>query len=737
MPDKHKEFLQKLLSTFRSEAEEHLQAIVSGTVALEQAHVGAQAALLEGILRRLHTFKGAARAVNLTDLEALCHAMESLLSAALGRGSALAPGQFDLLHQAASLARALVAEPSGRTRNQALALVTQLDALARQIGTAAAEPDMPAPMAPMTAIEETSADAAAVPEMLTTDVVRVQGRHLDAIRYHAESLLAVDLGLQHQIGDLLQLADEMEAQAAMLEWQAQATLRGTGKRTPPAEQGSQRFALQCRQLANALGGTRRQFATIRSRLMEATLETALVPFASVLEPLPGLIRNLARSSGKRVALEVQGEDLQIDRRVLDIVREALIHLVTNAVDHGIEPEDRRAAAGKPAAGSVRIRVAPHSGDRIALTVADDGAGIDVARIIDTALARGKLSEDEVAGLSDDQKLQLIAHARVSTSAQPSQVSGRGMGLAIVADKLATVDGALRIENHSGAGCAFELLLPVRLATMKALVVRAQGNRFVLPASGIESVRALGGDDIRTVENRETLLAGRRVLPVIRLDRLLRLQSAAGSETSKPRIALVAHADRHRFALLVDEILAEQEVLPKSLGRQLRRVRYVTGATQLGDGSLIPILGLEDIARYGLAAGSPAADEMRQAADTPARKRLLVAEDSITSRLLLKHILESAGYLVETAVDGLDALSRLRQAQFDALISDIEMPHMDGLALTERIRADPATEDMPVILVTSLQSPQERERGLHAGADAYVVKGSFDQDNLLATLNRLI
>jgi two-component system chemotaxis sensor kinase CheA len=184
-------------------------------------------------------------------------------------------------------------------------------------------------------------------------------------------------------------------------------------------------------------------------------------------------------------------------------------------------------------------------------------------------------------------------------------------------------------------------------------------------------------------------------------------------------------------------LAEQEVLPKSLGKQLRRIPCISGATQLGDGSLVPILGLDDIARLALD-GSSAAMSSSSIQDSAAElKSILVAEDSITSRLLLKHILESAGYRVETAVDGLDALSRLRHGEFDALVSDIEMPHMDGLALTEHVRADPKTAEMPVVLVTSLQSPAEKERGLHAGADAYVVKGSFDQDNLLATIRRLI
>lgn len=744
MADTNKEFLQKLLAMFRTESEEHLREIVSNIVLLEQTGADAHGELMERVLKRLHTLKGAARAVNLGDLEAICHAMEGVLSASLTSRRKLVPAQFDLLHQGAIIARELSSEPSGRARNRAIALISGLDALNREI--AASAPDIPE-AAPQDEARAEDDDTAMPVETLRTDLIRVQGKHLDAIRYQAESLLRIDLELQHEINDLIQLAAEMEVKDTLHAREtatpvriAGKRMRGPQRRSDAAEritdQDSGRYAQRCRSLASALNGTRRQFAAIRSRLMDATLETAMVPLASALDQLPGLVRNLARSRAKEVVLDVRGEQIQIDRRILDIVREALIHLVTNAVDHGIEPVDRRQAAGKAAAGTVRIHAVQRGGNHVALLVTDDGAGIDTERIIDAAVRSGKVGAEEIAGLSAHKKLQLALHAGVSTIAHVTPVSGRGMGLAVVADKAASVGGSLHIDNAAGQGCTFELSLPVRLATLKGLVVRVRGNRYVLPVSDIESVRALGDEDIQTVEQRETLLAGERVLPVIRLGQILRVQRPE-SEPGNAGVALFARDGRHCFALHVDEILSEQEVLPKNLGKQLRRVRYVTGAAQLGDGSLIPILGLEDIARYGLAAGNAATQAASEAPGGQAGKRLLVVEDSITSRLLLKHILEGAGYQVDTAVDGLDALTRLRHAQFDAVVSDVEMPQLGGLELTEQIRSNPKTEDMPVILVTSLQSPEEKERGLRAGADAYVVKGSFDQDNLLATVRRLI
>jgi two-component system chemotaxis sensor kinase CheA len=238
-------------------------------------------------------------------------------------------------------------------------------------------------------------------------------------------------------------------------------------------------------------------------------------------------------------------------------------------------------------------------------------------------------------------------------------------------------------------------------------------------------------DVQTVDGRETVLVEGRVLPLLRAAVLFGAAPSGGAGG----VALLAGEGAHRFALLVDAIVAEQDVLPRRLGPLLRRVRWFSGATQLGDGTLVPVLALDDIAADALHAG-PGAAGADPAHPAKSARRVLVVEDSLTSRLLLKHILEGAGWLVETACDGLEALSRLRQGRFDAVVSDVEMPQMDGLALTARIRADARTAELPVILVTSLQTPAEREQGLRAGADAYLTKGAFDHDQLLAALGRL-
>jgi two-component system chemotaxis sensor kinase CheA len=336
----------------------------------------------------------------------------------------------------------------------------------------------------------------------------------------------------------------------------------------------------------------------------------------------------------------------------------------------------------------------------------------------------------LARMNEQERIQLALRAGVSTRTEVTPVSGRGMGLAVVSDKVAAAGGQVLIESRRGAGTTFELVLPVGVTSMRALVIEAGAARYALPLGAMECVKSAASAAIRTVSGHETILLDNRVLPLVRLAALFgRPQPEPGDAG---HVVLVARVGAQTFGILADAVIAEQDVLPKRLGPLLRRVRYISAAAQLGDGTLVPVLALKDIATYGLAIATAAAAPEAAAA----ARRVLVVEDSVTSRLLLKHILEGAGCSVDTAVDGLDALSRLRGARYDAVVSDVEMPNMDGLALTASIRANPQTAELPVILVTSLQTAEQREAGLRAGADAYFTKGAFDQDRLLATVRRV-
>ena len=709
-------FRERLRAIFGEEAREHLAQIDVGLVALEQAGAGQRDVLVDRLLKVLHTLKGAARTVDELELERLCHALEGMLPVV--RASATAE-QFDLLHRAAAAARQVVDAPGLRSRKVAGLLAAQVDAAAE-----AAPPPPAAQAAEAPVPEEAPApeEADPPPDGRADERIRVDGRCIDSIRTHAEALLPVELKLRHHV-------DELRLLAAGI---------ATRRREGPAafDDEAVRIELACAQLATGLENTGKELHGVRARLFDAVLETALVPAAAAFGELPALVRNLARGRGKQVRLETLGADVDLDRRVLGVVREALIHLVTNAVDHGIEPPDQRARAGKDPAGRIEIAVAQRDARMVCVRVRDDGAGIDT----DAVAQRAGVDAAELAQMSEQQRLQLALRAGVSTRTEVTSVSGRGVGLAIVADKVAAGGGQLTVATVPGAGTSFELLLPVGVASLRALVVEVDGHRYALPLAGLEAVRSAAQAAVRTVEGRETVLVGDRVLPLVRLGALFgTTRPGAPAAATEQGVVIAAQASGHAFGLLVDAIVAEQDLLPKPLGPLLRRVRWFSGAAQLGDGTLAPVIALEDAGAAALAGGAGAAAPGAPAPATgPAAgpRRVLVVEDSVTSRLLLKHILEGAGYAVDTAVDGLDAQSRLRTGRYDVVVSDVEMPNMDGLALTASIRATPATAELPVILVTSLQTPEQREAGLRAGADAYFTKGSFDQDRLLATVRRV-
>jgi two-component system chemotaxis sensor kinase CheA len=693
-------FRERLRAIFGEEAREHLAQIDVGLVALEQAGAGQRDALIERLLKVLHTLKGAARTVDETELERLCHALEDMLPVL--RAGATAE-QFDLLHRAAAAARQVVDAPGLRSRKVA-------GLLAGQVAAAAGEAPSQAPPQPEEP-PEVEAPADEAEHSRSDERIRVDGRCIDSIRAHAEGLLPVELKLRHHVDELRLIASGI------------ATRRREGSAAFDDE--AVRIELACVQLATGLDNTGKELRAVRSRLFEAVLETALVPAAAAFGELPALVRNLARSRGKQVRLETLGAEVELDRRVLGVVREALIHLVTNAVDHGIETPDRRTRSGKDPSGHIEIAVTQRNARMVCVRVRDDGAGIDT----DAVARRAGVDAVELAQMTDQQRLQLALRAGVSTRTEVTSVSGRGVGLAIVADKVAAAGGQLVVGTVPGAGATFELLLPVGVASLRALVVDVAGHRYALPLAGLEAVRSAAQADVRTVEGRETVLVGGRVLPLVRLGALFGTARPGGDPG--PGVVIAAQAGGHAFGLMVDAIVAEQDLLPKPLGPLLRRVRWFSGAAQLGDGTLAPVIALDDIAGHGLAASAAAAP-----APPAGTRKVLVVEDSVTSRLLLRHILEGAGYAVDTAVDGLDAQSRLRTGRYDVVVSDVEMPNMDGLALTAHIRATPATAELPVILVTSLQTPEQREAGLRAGADAYFTKGSFDQDRLLATVRRV-
>lgn len=712
---REEEFRRKLLATFRVEAAEHVAGLASGIVELERAvDAAARARVVETVFRAAHSLKGAARAVNAAAIESLCQATEGVLAALKRRTLESSPALLDLLHESIdTLERLLDALASGSGAEPTSELLRRLETAAKGTVTVPAPVENKPPPLPETAAKPQS-----------TPVVRIDTARLDALLLQAEEMLSAKLAAAD-------LAKQMRA--ALAEVTSLRRVQGRVSAPRRADADPDRLkALESRMqaLCAASHADARTLGGMVDALLGDMKKALMLPIASVLEMFPRLVRELARDQGKDVELVVRGAETEVDRRILDEMRDPLIHMVRNAVDHGIEKPEARRAARKEPRGRIRLSVSPREGNQLEIVLADDGAGIDPQRLRAAAVAAGIPEADAVADA-----LPLVFESGVSTSEMITDLSGRGLGLAIVAEKVERLGGSVRVESRHGEGTTFHILLPVTLSTFRGVQVRLDDQAFVLPTSQVAQVGRVRRDSIRMVKNRPTIAWNGEAIPLVRLSDALGIAVRTPAANGSLHVVVVGSAER-RIALAVDEVLGEQEVLVKPLGKLLPRVRNLAGATVLPGGKSVPILHVPELVRSAVAAANGASFDTPAARPEARAKSILVAEDSVTSRALLKNILEAAGYRVVVAVDGFDAFTRLRTEPYDLVVSDVEMPRLNGFELTRKMRADERLSRIPVVLVTALGSREDRERGAEAGANAYIVKSSFDQSNLLDAVRRL-
>ncbi|MCM0083770.1 response regulator [Geomonas sp. Red32] len=714
--------LRELLETFRAEAQEQLAGLGELLVELERGEPAAQGRLVEALFRRMHTLKGAAHAVNLVEVAKECQELEQLL-ASVKRGELALGGEvFDRLHGGVNLlARDIeAAAPAPRPRQE--------PAGAPGVATAA-PPSRPLPSPP-----------AAQPE-----TVRVSAHLLESLLLQAEELASAKLNallLREEVGQLAaELAGRAGERGRALDLAREAIRRGGPKGEPSP------LAPLLEQLAageRLTEGVARQLEARAERhlwgleaavdpLLAELKKLQLLPFSWLTSPLGKLVRDLGRELGKEADLVTPDPHLEVDRRILAELKEPLLHLLRNVMDHGIEPPAERRGAGKRERGAIEIRPLFPDANRLQVVVSDDGRGIDLDAVRGAALKAGTVTPEALERLSGADAVRLIFESGVSTSPMVTNLSGRGVGLAIVRESVEKLGGDLAVASEPGKGTSFTITLPLSFSRMEGLLVETGGRLCLIPAQAVELGTRVAVEEIRSVENRETVLLGGEVVPLVSLARVLELPEGLPPAGGFQQLVVLNAAGR-RLAFAVQRVIGVQEMLVKPLGSQLSRVRNVVGAAVLGDGKVVPVANPADLFRSALSRGD-AATRVRSAGEAR-QLSVLVAEDSITSRTLLKNILESSGFRVATAVDGQDALDRLKGERFDLVVSDVEMPRLDGFELTAAIRRDNRWAGLPVVLVTGLESRAQRERGIEVGADAYLVKSSFDQSSLIEVIGKL-
>jgi len=724
----------KLRELFKAESEEHLQHLDDALLRLEKTP--ADQALLEEAFREAHSLKGAARMLGLAGIQTPAHRLEDELNAAR-RGAQPLNAEM-LARMAVDLAsiRRLALEAVAVATATGEGAIPAQRVIAESVGALSAAAAAP-PGAAMPQAEPEPAVPGSMPSApFRIESVRVDTRKLDGLLTHAGELLVTRTRVARRLEDIDALIDLCE------EWARREAARPPGPSPADAGAAMERLA----RIGALLGRLRAGSAEDSTRLdyIAGELESGirlirLLPLSNVFRLFPRLVHDLGREQGKEVEFVIEGEETNADKRILEEIKDPLMHMLRNAVDHGIEPPQAREQAGKPRTGVVRIK-ASQTASSVTIEVSDDGCGLDEEAIKRAAVKRGLASDEALAAMSSAQIQSLIFKPGMSTAGFVTDVSGRGVGMNVVRANVERLKGSIQLQSTPGKGTSIRILLPVTLATIRVLIVEVSGHPYGLPAECVQVLRMVAPADVFTVEGRDAVMHQGRPVSIARLAHLLELPQVA--EQSKAHNApaatpcVVLSPGGEPFGVLVDALLDEQEVVLKPQSALLERVRNVAGATILDSGEICMVLNAQDLlASMRKGAAPAAAPEAAQAVVT--RKAILLAEDSITTRTQEARILENAGYEVVTAADGLEAWNKLAARAFDAVVTDVLMPNLDGLGLAEKIRREPRYAELPIVLVTSLASDEDKRRGLEAGANAYITKPAFDQQVLLDCLERLI
>ena len=781
------DFQRQILAAFAAEAEERLQAITDHLLALEKKPDAGQAhQLLKDIFREAHTLKGGARVLNLPGIEQVTHRLESLFG--LLQNGKLLPRQaiFDLVYQSLDVIALLLREATtgSNTQIDITELCGRLDQAQEDGGEGekgrwgegekgrkgeTAETDIPAPshclpvsLSPLLPVSPSPAPPPSPsPNPPSSDeTVRVAVAKLDALMAEVGELQVARIGADQrlpEVGDLLDLCENWEARWRRFrsESRRHEPIRTAGDRfrrhglrtsaqTANHSQSLQSFLdlnagnlrsilTQLASLRSRLKDDSRRMAQVLAELQDDVRRVRMLPIATVFDTFPRMVRDLARDLGKEVVLTIEGGENQMDRSLLEQIKGPLIHLVRNALDHGLETPHARQAAGKAATGSLRLTASQHGGS-ILIELAEDGAGIDVTRVKASAVQKGWLTPEAAQAMSEREALWLIFRSGLSTKTAVTDLSGRGVGLDVVHEQVSRLNGIIDVDSQPGLGTCFTLRLPLTVATTLSLLVQASEQTFALPITNVLRIARVRPGDIGCAGGSPVIVIDGRPTTLARLSEALGMEAKSPPASGASLTAVVLGVAEKRIAFLVEDVLSTQEIVIKKLPAPMFQVPLIAGVTILGSGEVVMVPNISALLR------TPGVSRSLTAA-TPATPKgppvILVADDSITTRMLYKNILESACYQVRVAADGQEAWNLLQEGGYDLLISDAEMPRLDGFGLTQKVRGDERWKDLPVILITSLDSADDKERGIRAGADAYVVKNAFDQEKLLAVVGQLI
>jgi len=730
------------LELFRLELEERVEQLNSGLLQLE-ADPGSRDAC-DPVMRSLHSVKGAAGIVVLPDLVKVAHRLEDFFVAVkLGEVNLDQPA-FALGFRCVDLFQDVSRQPAEGIREWLAARAPEVDELVESISQLLPDGSglSPAPRPSGGEIENPytlSADPPSSGPAAADRVVRVEAENLNRIMALSGEMLVEAKWLQPFADSLSLLKDrQKDLQATIEALRLQLTEAGQTASLELVEKARSKER-ECRDTLTERLGELELYAlrttNLSYRLYREVIGSNMRPFSDAIVAFPRMVRDLATSLGKQVQLEVLGKGTLVDRDILRKLESPLTHILRNAVDHGVELPEERLAAGKPARSTIRIE-ALHRGGMLSITISDDGRGVRFEKVRQQLVALGLFSADEAENLSEAELCEHLYQPGFSTAEAVTEVSGRGVGLDVVSSMVSEVGGTVRFTSVAGEGTSIHFQLPLTLSVVRTLLVEIAGEPYAFPLARLDQIVAIEIADIQVMEGRECFMLDGVSIGLISARQVMQFPEAAQSAGPIPVVVISDHAKV--YGVVVDRYLGEQDLVVRPLDPRLGKVANVSAAALMGDGQPILIVDTVDLVR-SIDALLQHATLQGQASLQQKRKgqRILIADDSPVALDLQSRLVSSRGYQVDRAVHGLEAWKTVRDGDYDLLVTDVEMPEMDGIALIQTLRKEPRFRHLPIIISSSRDTEQDRLHGMEAGADYYLVKSSFQDETLLDAIHQLI
>ena len=745
--------ISKFIGKFSEEAGEHITKINSFLLEFEKDPSNLD--LLNQVFRSAHTIKGSSKILQLNNISEVAHKLEDVLDAVRSKKISPSNDLFSILFRSVDLISEMVKKTvAGQIDVQdEKGVGNELEGLLEGKPVKEAKPISPEPKetkknksqnkgskkkekktpekpsAPNSKERAKKATETSAPE----ESIKVQTRKLDdSIKVMGE-ILSNHGRMKQGLIDLEEILKISKHFLDNLKSFESVSSDNNGSVSLPFLETSRLLHTKIKEHSSNMRDVMNIHGLLTEDLREKVLQLRMMPLSSAVETFPRLVRDLSQSSGKEIDFIMEGIETEMDKRVIEKIGEPLLHMIRNSVDHGIEQPEERESLGKPRKGTIKVS-ARYEGGNVHIEISDDGGGIILEKVRKKVLQRNLLPQEELAQMSDSEITNLIFEPGFSTSPIITDISGRGVGMDVVKVNIVEqLRGSIQTETDPGKGTRFIIRVPLTLAVMRILLFSISNILFGFPVSSIREIVRIQKSEIIDVVNKKAIRLRDQIVPITDLKKIINLPQQDEKDPENVIILLLAMGNES-IGVLIDNLISEEDMEVKPLPEHMKNSELASGATITGRGDVVILLHAPKIMEK-----SKTHHEIKQAGKPviKEKQRILVVEDSVSTREIEKNILESYGYRVDIASDGLEGLEKTKKVKFDLVLTDIEMPRMDGFSLVEKLRSDEDYKHVPVIIVSSRDREEDKRKGIEVGADAYIIKGNFDQSNLLATIQSLI